>query len=107
MMTCKPAVGLCIFFFMALNTKTHLKLNRLKTVFCLDIAMTFRAVQVCPPDMRLMTKFYKIRHPEYFDPLNSITGFIMFELLHKLGMGRNYIFMTEETFLHSGDACLP
>ena len=107
MMTRQPAVDLGVFLLVAVNTESHLKIHRLKTVFGLYIPVAFRAVQICPAYMRLMTEFYKIRYPENFYPTHGITGLVMFKLLYKLGVRRDYIFMTEEAFLHCRNTRLP
>jgi hypothetical protein len=98
----EPTVKLGSQFSVTGYAERHLEIDPLQTVRALHVAVTVRAIELCPLYMRNMVEVDVVRNPEDSRPRNrGIDAKIPFLILD-LRMLRNNILMAKEAFLHRG-----
>jgi hypothetical protein len=102
--TGQPAVDLCIFLFVAGDTKVHFEIHRFEAVKGGHGTVAFRAIQLAPIDVRFMAELDVIGYVKDAQPANGYLLVVVLPFLHDLRMGRNDVLMAEEAFFHGRDA---
>jgi len=99
----QPAIQWPFFFLVALNAKSHFKIDAADSVHAFNFTVTLTAVDIFP-DMSLMFKQNMLGQKIGFSPGYRCPGIKILMLLLYLRMIGNNILMTVQAFLHRRDS---